>query len=69
MRIRDAQGGDWGNWRDLSAGKTGFATVTAFVNTASKRIEVWVTMKDGHTFNRSQTADFAGWEPWHDQTL
>jgi hypothetical protein len=69
FRIRAASGGDWGDWKDLSGGKSGFATVTAFVNPNNKTIEVWVTMKDGHTFNRWQTgADFAGWSNWADQT-
>lgn len=66
-RIRDATGGDWSDWRDLTGGFKNFATVTAFVND-DKRIEVWVTMLDGKSFSRRQTADFAKWENWIDQT-
>jgi|SRR5215471_12736151 len=69
MKIRDATGGKWRDWSDLSAGETGFATCTAFVNPNSKTIEVFVTMKDGRTLHRWQTgADFAGWSAWADET-
>jgi hypothetical protein len=68
-RIRDATSGDWGGWQDLSSGKSGFATVTAWANQdPTKKLEVWVTMKDGKTFQRWQTDDYAGWVPWTDRT-
>jgi len=69
-RIRNASGGGWPTWKDLSGGKTGFATVTAFQTPFKNttKIEVWVTMKDGKTFNRWQTDDLAGWEAWQDKT-
>jgi hypothetical protein len=67
MKIRDAKGGDWSDWRDLTDGFRNFATVTAFEND-DKRIEVWVTMVDGKSFSRVQTTDFARWESWIDQT-
>lgn len=70
-RVRDAQGGSWGDWRDLSSGKHGFATVTAWTNRdqTPDTIEVWVTMKDGHTFQRYQEgADRASWSAWIDRT-
>jgi hypothetical protein len=67
-RVRNPTGGTWGNWTDLSSGKTGFATVTAWNNADSKKIEVWVTMKDGKTWQRWQTDDFAGWVAWTDRT-
>lgn len=67
-RIRDAKGGDWGDWRDLSGGFKDFNTVTAWANPDSKKIEVWVGMKDGKTFQRWQSDDFASWGAWVDRT-
>jgi hypothetical protein len=67
MKIRDAKGGDWSDWRDLTDGFRNFATVTAFTND-DQSIEVWVTMVDGKSFSRRQTKDFASWEKWIDQT-
>jgi N-acetylmuramoyl-L-alanine amidase len=67
FRIKDPQGGNWGTWRDLSGGKTDFESVTAFVNELTQEIEVWATCKSG-TFQRWQTDDKAGWEPWVDRT-
>jgi len=71
FRIRDATGGNWGPWRDLSGGFRAFATVTAFVNTNVRpsAIEVWVTMADGKTFHRWQTGDDrASWSGWNERT-
>lgn len=68
-KIRDAQGGDWSDWRDLSGGFANFATATAYVNPKNKAIEVWVTMVDGKTFQLWQTGDdLASWSGWKDQT-
>lgn len=69
-RVRNQAATAWGNWTDLSDGKTNFATVTAFTNPDSHRVEVWVTMVDGHTFNRAQNPpDMASWGPWYDHTI
>jgi hypothetical protein len=68
MKIRDATGGKWRDWSDLSGGQKDFATVTAFVN-ANKTIEVFATMRDGRTLHRWQTGgDFATWSDWADET-
>jgi hypothetical protein len=68
-RIRDAEGGNWRTWQDLSGGFTNFETVTAFVNPKNKAINVWVTMKDGKSFQRWQNEpDFATWSSWTDMT-
>lgn len=71
MRIRDREGGAWGDWKDLSGGFKDFATVTAFVNKREKgdTIEVWVTMVDGKSFHKWQTGDdLAGWSAWSEVT-
>lgn len=67
-RIRDAKGGNWGDWRHLSDGLKDFATVTAWANPESKKIEVWVTLKNGRTYQRWQTDDFAAWGDWTERT-
>ena len=69
FKIRDATGGGWSTWRDLSQGFKDFATATAFVNPKNKAINVWVTMLDGKTFQTWQNEpDFASWSGWDDQT-
>lgn len=69
FKIRDASGGGWSDWRDLSMGFTNFATVTAYINPTNKAIDVWVTMKDGKSFETWQLEpDFAKWQPWQDRT-
>jgi hypothetical protein len=70
MKIREVNSGAWRDWQDLSGGKTGFATCTAFVNPGARpTIEVFVTMLDGHTFHKWQTGDdYATWSDWHDET-
>ena len=68
-KIRDASGGDWSQANDLSEGKTGFRSVTAWANPDSKLIEVWVVMQNGQIFQRYQTPDFAGWTAWADRTV
>lgn len=70
FKIRNSTGGGWSSWRDLSQGFENFATCTAFVNPVNKAINVWVTMKDGKTFQTWQLEpDFASWSGWDDQTL
>jgi hypothetical protein len=59
----------WGAWNDLSGGKSGFVTVTAFVNPGDSRLVVWATMSDGKTLQRSQnSAGSAEWGSWSDMT-
>jgi hypothetical protein len=72
-KVKDATGGGWGNWRDLSGGFAHFHTVTAWTNEREGEtpwVEVWVTMKDGKSFHRWQEGDDrASWSGWNDETL
>lgn len=69
MRIRDATGGSWRSWQDISGGFNDFNTVTAFINPKNKAINIWVTMKDGKSFQKWQEEpDFAKWSGWEEMT-
>jgi hypothetical protein len=67
FRIRDATGGNWSAWNDLSGGMTNFESVSAWTNADTKKVEVWVTTATG-TFQRYQTDDFANWTAWGNRT-
>jgi hypothetical protein len=64
-RWREASGGNWSSWNNLSGGLSGFATVTAWRN-QNGALEIWVTMRDGRTYQRWQTG--AGWSDWNERT-
>jgi hypothetical protein len=72
-KVKDATGGGWGNWRDLTSGFRNFETVTAWTNERQGEtpwVEVWVTMQDGKSFHRWQEgADRASWSDWEDETV